>query len=321
MTQRYYDLLPKKEIKSDSFLKISRITLSFYHYFALEDPQYFRDQLHRVFTALHILGRIYVAFEGINAQISVPRIYFNKFRTTLYKFHPQLKDIRINVALENNNNSFSKLRLKVRKKILADGINDPNFNPKNVGYYLKAEEVNAMMADPQVLLIDVRNHYEYEIGHFDRAIEIPSNTFREKLLMVVERLKNKKDKKIILYCTGGIRCEKASAWMRYNGFKNVFQIDGGIIGYVRRAWKKKLPVRFIGKNFVFDERLSERVTTDIISHCRQCNSLCDRYVNCYNQQCNLLFIQCNICTKNYLNCCSVLCKEKIFFPVSLKERL
>ncbi|CUX96299.1 putative adenylyltransferase/sulfurtransferase MoeZ [Candidatus Gullanella endobia] len=292
-----------------------RITISFYRYFILNNPHKFRDNLYRIFNTLQIFGRIYIASEGINAQISVPKKHFNKFRKTLYTLHPQLNGLRLNIALEDNGKSFWVLRMKVRPRIIADGINDSTFNPSDVGHYLKAELVNAMADDPKVLFVDMRNHYEYEVGHFNQAIEIPSNTFREQLSMVIKILWHNKDKKIVIYCTGGIRCEKASAWMRHNGFKNIYQVEGGIIEYVRRAREKALPLKFIGKNFVFDERLGERITPDIIAYCHQCGKPCDSHTNCQNQNCNLLFIQCHICNERYIGCCSITCQEKQSLPL------
>lgn len=293
-----------------------RTTVSFYRYFTLSDPQGFRDELYRTLTALQVFGRVYIAAEGINAQISVPQSRFNAMREALYAAHPQLDGLWLNVALDDDGKSFWVLRMKVRPRIVADGIDDPTFNPANVGRYLTAEEVNAMEDDPQALFVDMRNHYEYEVGHFDQAIEIPSDTFREQLPMAVEMLQHDKDKKIVMYCTGGIRCEKASAWMRHNGFNNVFHVEGGIIEYVRRARAQGLPLKFTGKNFVFDERLGERITPDIIARCHQCGAPCDSHTNCRNQGCHLLFIQCPACAEHYEGCCGVTCQEELSLPLS-----
>lgn len=296
-----------------------RTTLSFYRYFTLSNPQSFRDDLYRALTMLKVFGRVYIATEGINAQISVPQSRFKALREVLYTIHPKLHGLHLNVALDDNGKSFWVLRIKVRKHIIADGIEDPTFNLTNVGHYLKAEEVNAMADDPDVVFVDMRNHYEYEIGRFKRAINIPSDTFRAQLSMSVDMLQHNKDKKIIMYCTGGIRCEKASAWLIHNGFKNVYHVEGGIIEYIRRARKKRLPLEFIGKNFVFDQRLGERITTDIIACCHQCNAPCDSHTNCRNQSCHLLFIQCFICARKYDGCCSLICQEEL--PLLLSEQL
>src|SRR5690606_7886693 len=146
------------------------------------------------------------------------------------------------------------LKIKVRKKIVADGIHDPSFDAAKGGVHLGAADFNKLTENPETVVVDMRNHYEYEVGHFENAIEVPSDTFRDQLPMAVEMLQDKKDKPIVMYCTGGIRCEKASAYLLHHGFKNVFQLDGGIIEYTRRAKELGLPLKFVGKNFVFDER-------------------------------------------------------------------
>lgn len=137
----------------------------------------------------------------------------------LFASYPALDQVRLNIALEDDGKSFWVLRLKVRERIVADGIEDETFNPANVGEYLQADRVNQMIDDPNTVFVDMRNHYEYEVGHFDKAIEVPSDTFRDQLPMAVEMLQEQKDKNIVMYCTGGIRCEKASAYMLHNGFK------------------------------------------------------------------------------------------------------
>ena len=292
-----------------------RTTLSFYKYFRLPDPQAFRDELYRTLTALGVFGRIYIASEGINAQISVPQSRLAAFRQQLYAAHPALDRLRLNIALDDDGKSFWVLRMKVRERIVADGITDPTFDPTRTGKYLNAEQVNAMAGDPDTLFVDMRNHYEYEVGHFDNAIEIPSDTFREQLPMAVEMLAQEKDKNIVMYCTGGIRCEKASAYMRHHGFENVYHVEGGIIEYARRAKEQGLPLKFTGKNFVFDERLGERITPDIIAHCHQCGRPCDTHVNCLNQGCHLLFIQCPDCAEKFQGCCSRVCQEEKDLPL------
>src|SRR5690606_35503853 len=199
-------------------------------------------------------------------------------------------------------------------KIVADGISDPTFNSSNMGRHLDALEFNQMADDQNTIIVDMRNHYEYEVGHFQNAIEVPSDTFREQLPMAVEMLAPEKDKNIVMYCTGGIRCEKASAYLKHNGFKNVFQLEGGIIEYARKVKEQNLPVKFVGKNFVFDERLGERITDHVISACHQCGEPCDAHTNCANEACHLLFIQCENCAKNYAGCCSEDCPQTFSLP-------
>ncbi|HXL56819.1 MAG TPA: rhodanese-related sulfurtransferase, partial [Chitinophagaceae bacterium] len=238
-----------------------RVTISFYRYFSIQNPQEFRDYLYKHLYALHVFGRIYVAKEGINAQASVPQSRFEAFKTFLYSVEP-LNGIRLNIAVDDDGKSFWVLKVKVREKIVTDGIDDPAFDMCNKGKYVNAKKMNLLLNDPATIVVDFRNHYEYEVGHFEKAIEVPSDTFREQLPMAADMLKSNEEKNIIMYCTGGIRCEKASAYMLHKGFKNVFHLDGGIINYAREVKEKGLKSKFIGKNFVFDERLGERITDD-----------------------------------------------------------
>ena len=297
-----------------------RTTISFDKYLPLADPKVTRDALYQLFTALNVFGRVYLAHEGINAQISVPASNVETFRAQLYAFDPALEGLRLNIALDDDGKSFWVLRMKVRDRIVADGIDDPHFDASNVGEYLQAAEVNAMLDDPDALFIDMRNHYEYEVGHFENALEIPADTFREQLPKAVEMMQAHKDKKIVMYCPGGIRCEKASAWMKHNGFNKVWHIEGGIIEYARKAREQGLPVRFIGKNFVFDERMGERISDEIIAHCHQCGAPCDSHTNCKNDGCHLLFIQCRVCAEKYKGCCSEICCEESALPPDEQRR-
>jgi UPF0176 protein len=290
-----------------------RTTISFYCYYKIEEPKAFRDQLYKDFTALGVMGRIYLAEEGINAQVSLPTANMAAFQTYLDSIEP-LKGLRLNVAVDDDGKSFYVLDIKVRTKIVADGIADPDFNMANRGRYVNAEQFNQLTNDPDTVVIDMRNHYEFEVGHFETAIEIPSDTFREQLPMAADMMSADKDKNIIMYCTGGIRCEKASAYMLHKGFKNVFHLEGGIIHYVNQVKEKGLANKFHGKNFVFDQRLGERVTEEIISHCHQCGKPADTHVNCVNDACHLLFIQCESCKEKMEGTCSNECLDFIHLP-------
>jgi UPF0176 protein len=291
-----------------------RKTVSFYKYFHIDEPQRFRDELWQQFEKIKVFGRIYIAHEGINGQISVPEHNFDTFREALYNADAALNGIRLNIAVDDDGKSFWVLRLKVRPKIVSDGIDDPEFDPAKTGNYLKAKEYNELAEQPGTIVVDMRNHYEYEVGHFENAIEIPSDTFRDQLPMAADMLKDKKENNIIMYCTGGIRCEKASAYLLHKGFKNVFHVEGGIIEYARKAKEEGLELKFKGKNFVFDERLGERITEDVIAHCHICGEPCDVHTNCKNDGCHLLFIQCEKCAEQYEGCCSNDCKEEKNLP-------
>lgn len=297
-----------------------RITVSFYQYFFIENPQEFRDEFYKGLNELNVFGRIYIASEGINAQVSVPQSNFNKFKDYLYTYS-NLNGLRLNIAVDKDGKSFWVLKIKIRVKIVADGINDPSFNMSKKGKYVDATAFNELSTDPNTVIVDMRNHYEYEVGHFENAIEIPSDTFREQLPMAAEMLDDKKDKNIIMYCTGGIRCEKASAYMLHRGFKNVFHLEGGIIHYANQVNEENLSNKFHGKNFVFDDRLGERITDEIISNCHQCGSKADTHTNCKNEGCHLLFIQCEACSEKYKGCCSEKCHEIIQLPDEDQKQL
>jgi UPF0176 protein len=298
-----------------------RLTLSFYAYAKIEGPQLFRNNLFIAWNALDALGRIYVANEGINAQMSVPAENFEAFRKTLEVFD-FMKDIRLNVAVEQDDHSFLKLTIKVRHKIVADGLNDETFDVTNKGIHLRAKEFNKILEDPNTIVVDFRNHYESEIGHFKGAITPDVETFRESLPIINEQLKDfKEDKNLVMYCTGGIRCEKASAYFKHQGFKNVYQLEGGIIQYAKQIKEEGLESKFIGKNFVFDHRLGERITDDIVSQCHQCGKPCDDHTNCLNDGCHLLFIQCEECKTAMENCCSTECLETTHLPLPEQVKL
>lgn len=290
-----------------------RKTISFYCYFPIDSPNEFRDELYLKLKEFDVMGRIYLAHEGINAQISVPEMQMEAFRAYLYSIEP-LNGLRLNVAVDDDGRSFYVLDIKVRNKIVADGISDPEFDMANRGKYVNAEEFNKLTADPDTLVIDMRNHYEFEVGHFENAVEIPSDTFREQLPMAVDMLGDQKERNVIMYCTGGIRCEKASAYMLHRGFKNVFHLEGGIINYTNQVKEKGLDNKFHGKNFVFDQRLGERITDEIISNCHQCGKPADTHVNCKNDACHLLFIQCDECREKMEQCCSQECLDFIHLP-------
>jgi UPF0176 protein len=309
-----HNRISNKELKEKLYQEnFPRTTISFYQYFTIQDPLAFRDELYKSLNLLQVFGRIYIATEGINAQISVPTHLFEDFKNYLYSIKG-LEGIRLNIAVNDNGKSFWVLRIKYRSKIVADGIEDESFSMENKGNYVNAVQMNELLNSSETIVIDMRNHYEYEVGHFVNAIEIPSDTFREQLPMAAEMMQENKDKNIIMYCTGGIRCEKASAYMMHHGFKNVFHLEGGIINYANQIKEEGLESQFKGKNFVFDDRLGEKITEDIISKCHQCGAPCDTHTNCKNDGCHLLFIQCPSCAETYAGCCTQACTDIVHLP-------
>jgi len=299
---------------------VERTTLSFYQYAQIANPQLFRDHFYLSLDEVDVLGRIYVSGEGVNGQISVPTHRMDEFRAVMDSVD-FLRGIRLNIAIDDDGKSFIKLKIKVREKIVADGLDDASFDVTKKGVHLTADKFNALTEDPDTIVVDMRNHYESEVGKFKMAITPDVETFREALPVVEELLEDKKDKNIVMYCTGGIRCEKASAYYKHKGFKNVYQLEGGIIEYARQVETQGLENKFVGKNFVFDERLGERISEDIISKCHQCGKECDDHTNCANDACHILFIQCKDCAETYENTCSIKCKEFNQLPEAKREAL
>lgn len=298
--------------------KEKRITLSFYQYHNIPNPKFFRNHLYVLLDSVGVLGRIYVANEGVNGQISILEknqdAFLDVFNQILF-----LRGIRLNYAIDDDGKSFFKLTIKVKSQIVADGLPNDAFDVTNKGVHVDAEAFNKLAQDDNTMILDMRNHYESEVGHFENAITPDVETFRESLPIIEQMLEDKKDRNLLMYCTGGIRCEKASAYYKSKGFENVFQLDGGIIEYARQVKNKNLENKFIGKNFVFDERMGERISEDVIAKCHQCGAICDTHINCANDACHILFIQCDSCGETYEKCCSTKCKD--FNSLSEEKRV
>ena len=305
----------KKKVQLESF---KRITCSFYKYTSLRNIEDLRDQFYISWNNLEILGRVYISKEGINAQISIPEHNIETFKKNLYLNDP-FKDIDIKPAIEEGT-SFYKLTIKVKKEIVAYKINKNEYNMNNRGTHLNYKEYNKAI-DNGAIIVDIRNRYESEIGKFEGAIT-PDIDRSEDLLPEIKKMLNKnKKEKILMYCTGGIRCEKASAYLIHHGFKDVNQLQGGIVQYAHDVKRNKAKNKFIGKNFVFDHRLGENITDHIISYCNQCEISCNNYTNCTNQSCHILFIQCEKCHKKFGGCCSKECCEFNKLPKEKQKKL
>jgi UPF0176 protein len=297
-----------------------RKTVSFYRYVIINSTSDLRDELYESWKNLGVLGRIYLAHEGVNAQLSIPEHNWDEFINIVHD-NILFAGMPFKIAVEDDGQSFFKLTIKIRKQIVADGLEIDEYDVTNVGKHLDAKSWNDALENGATV-IDMRNHYESEIGKFKGAICPDVETFKEELPEVKELLKGKEDDQILLYCTGGIRCEKASAYLKHYGFTDVNQLHGGIIDYARQLNNNEtLSNNFEGKNFVFDERRGERISDDVISSCHQCGEPFDAHVNCRNVNCNLLFLQCDSCKEKYENCCSVDCIEIINLPPEKQKEL
>jgi len=349
---------------------VPRTTLSFYRYVRLRLVDDLRHTLYSEWESLGVLGRIYISQEGINAQVSVPTANLGAFRANL-DGREAFRGVPWKIAVEDDGRSFLKLIVKVKKKIVADGLADDAFDVTNVGAHLDAKTFNQKIQEG-ALVIDMRNNYECLIGHFEGAYLPKADTFRGAIDEVVEMLREREvngERKmangagaqipgagvkaareakkvteanaptsgtgtrtvdpqgrpatdapeILLYCTGGIRCEKASAYLKHEGFTNVAQLHGGIIDYARQLKAEGLESKYLGQNFVFDERLAERITDHVVSTCMQCGTPSDRISNCHEATCNMLLVQCEACATKYTDCCSPSCREIHQLPVDVQR--
>ena len=290
----------------------ARKTCSFYRYINIDEPQALRDELYKEWFALRILGRVYLAAEGINAQISVPEPHWDQFLETLNS-RGVLAKMPLKHAVQEGQ-SFFKLAIRVKQELVAYNIPFNQYDMNHVGEHVNAVEFNEALDNPDSIAVDMRNYYESEVGQFKTAIIPDVETSRDLLPQVRHLLKGQEEKEVLLYCTGGIRCEKASAYLLCHGFKNVKQLNGGIIQYAHDIREQQLDSKFIGSNFVFDDRLEERITADIIGVCHQCGTACDSHTDCMNQACHILFIQCPDCKAAYNGCCSPECQEFAALP-------
>ena len=314
MKKKLYNQKNRSQLKADlAAEEFSRLTCSFYRYVKIDNPNILRDKLYKEWVELNVLGRVYIAEEGINAQISIPEPVFDTFIGLLNK-KDYLANMPLKYAVEEGQ-SFIKLAVRVKKEIVAYDIPSNEYNMDQVGKHLSSSEFNKAVDNPDSIVVDMRNYYESEVGHFNNAI-LPDVERSKDLLPEVKRLlKNNEEKEVLLYCTGGIRCEKASSYLLHHGFKNVKQLNGGIIQYAHDVKEKNLNSKFIGSNFVFDQRLEERITDDIISTCHQCGHSCDTHTDCLNQACHILFIQCEKCREKFNGCCSIECKDFASLPI------
>jgi UPF0176 protein len=320
---------------------VVRTTLSFYRYVRLPEVEAFRHELYREWDALGVLGRVYISQEGVNAQVSLPTANLDRFRAAL-DAREAFRDVPWKIAVEDDGRSFLKLAIKVKKKIVADGLADDAFDVTDVGTHLDAKTFNQKMEEG-ALVIDMRNNYECLIGHFEGAYLPKADTFRGAIDEVVGMLRKQEVNgnertetnpqpatrqhvtgsaqplEILLYCTGGIRCEKASAYLKHQGFTNVAQLHGGIIDYARQLKAEGLESKYLGQNFVFDERLAERITDHVVSTCMQCGTSSDRISNCHEATCNMLLVQCEACAAKYADCCSPSCREIHQLPIEAQR--
>ncbi|VFP81520.1 rhodanese-related sulfurtransferase [Buchnera aphidicola] len=294
------------------YLYNKRVVLSFYKYFFILNPKKLLFFLKLNLENKNILGRIYISKEGINGTISIPSNKYKYIKHFFKRIHSKTRRMYINYTIENKKMAFWNLKIKIKKQIVSSEIKNFYFSRNKIGIYLNAFLVNKYFFNKNFIFVDMRNSYEYEIGRFYNSLTVPSRTFREQLEKLPKFLELYKNKKIVLYCTGGVRCEKATALLKNKGFSKIYHIYGGILSYIKQVKKYNLPNYFQGKIFVFDNRLSEKITNDVFSQCINCKEYTDRiHINCLNNFCHRLFIQCKVCSVKLNSCCCLNCKNKL----------
>ena len=276
----------------------------FYKYVNVNNPVKFQKEHLEYCINNNLKGRVFVAEEGINGTVSGTVEDIENYKNNL-RSYPEFEDI---IFKEDpaDEHAFYKTHVRVKKEIVNSGLEDVGL--EYTGKRLAPEELKEFYEkEKDFIIVDARNSYESEIGHFKNAVTPKMDTFRDWRNMA-EELKDYKDKTVVTYCTGGIRCEKASAFLVENGFKDVYQLEGGIVSYT-----KKFPDTYWeGSVFVFDERrIIEPNTKDKLRHtgkCYYCGKPASYYINCHNQNCDKLLVTCNDCKTENEYCCSDECR-------------
>ncbi|MFZ5954714.1 MAG: rhodanese-related sulfurtransferase [Candidatus Dependentiae bacterium] len=283
--------------------------LLFYKYIDLDKPHYFADWQRELCTRLNLKGRIILAEEGINGTVGGHPEQIEEYKRIMLA-HELFCDVDFKEAMSQGD-PFPRLRIVVKNEIVHLGLDPKVITAANAGKYLTPEEAHALVDQKpeDLIIIDCRNKAETDVGTFVGSIRPNTNYFREFPEYVDNNLDLLKDKQVLMYCTGGVRCERASAYIKSKNIaKEVYHIKGGIDRYV-----EKFPDgHFRGKNYVFDGRITVRVNNDILGSCYLCNKPYDEYENCMNASCNKHFIACPDCVKQYESTCSTTCKELVF---------
>ncbi|MBX9852339.1 MAG: rhodanese-related sulfurtransferase [Cytophagaceae bacterium] len=276
----------------------------YYCYTPIEDPEAFREQHHYFCHSLNLLGRIIVAKEGLNGTLSGLKEDCQKYMDTL-KADPRFASIDFKVE-ESAVHGFQKLHIRVKPEIVHSSLHhiDPT---QQTGIHLEPKEFKEMKDQEDVVILDVRSNYEHKVGKFKNAITLDIENFRD-FPDKIKELEKYKDKKVITYCTGGIKCEKASAYLLEQGFKDVYQLHGGIIKYGIEEQGED----FEGKCYVFDNRIIadiNKVNPTVIATCYVCGVVNDRMINCANPVCNLHVPICENCGWEKEGACSDECRR------------
>lgn len=281
--------------------------LLFYKYVSIEKPKQIQRWLRLLCKRLELKGRILIAHEGINGTVGGPEAATEAFKREFLN-HPLFGNTDMKESA-GSADDFPRLSVRVRPEVVSLGIDPEKLSTKHTGVHLSPEKTHALISEKKDLVIlDARNNYEARIGKFENAITPDIETFRDFPNYIDENIEQFKNKEVLMYCTGGIRCERATAYLNEKGVaKQVYQVDGGICRYV----EKYPDGYFRGKNYVFDDRIAVPVNDDVLTHCDLCQKSADTYTNCVNTLCNKQFIACQECRKTHRYTCSDKCKNLI----------
>lgn len=318
--------------------------ISMYNYTPIDEAKLpiVRKSLHDRWSELNVLGRVYLAQEGINAQVILPTKHIDAFATSFPTlFQPSMLNYGANYTIGSSQDAqnkslalFKSLDIRIRHQIVADGFNKGQLNLQESGQSLSPQQWHQKLIDREqqenpgeTLVLDVRNHYEHEIGRFEGATRIMVDTFRDTFDAVDEILDDYKTNHgsppshVMMYCTGGIRCEKVGAYLKqYQGIDHIDKLQGGIVHYQRFIKNHPSPINslFKGKNFVFDQRCvtedstgDQTLTDDVLGKCFQCGAPCNVHINCHNLMCHGLILQCAQCNDQWLGTCSEACRDQV----------
>lgn len=281
--------------------------LLYYKFTPIEDPEQFAKEHLELCNQLQLKGRILVAPEGINGTVSGLKEHTQKYMDWMHA-HPQFHDIDFKID-PHDQHAFKKMHVRPKKELVTFRVNK-KLNPnRKTGKYLSPKEFYELLQQEDVIVLDGRNNYEYDLGHFRGAIRPDVNSFREFPEWIRKNLKDFKNKKIITYCTGGIRCEKLTAYMIEEGFKDVSQLKGGIVTYSKDPdVQGKL---FDGKCYVFDRRISVPINRQehvVVGSCYHCGTATEKYINCKYDFCHRQHLVCEDCEETHQGYCSEECR-------------
>ena len=282
--------------------------LLYYKYVSIEYPKRILKWQQQICSDLNLKGRIFIGHEGINGTVGGETEAIERYKTTMSK-NPLFADIDFKESA-GDASYFPKMEIKVKKEVVHMGVDPEQVTAQDSGDHLNPDQVHELLSNKpdDLVILDARNNYEWRIGKFKDAITPDIENFRDLPEYIDQNLDQFKDKQVLMYCTGGVRCERATAYLnKKNIAKKVLQIDGGIVRYC-----EKYPEGFFrGKNYVFDRRVAVTINNDVLSNCDLCPAASNEYTNCINAECNAHYIACDACMQKYNNCCSPACHELV----------